>query len=307
MISVIICTFDQPLTLPWLLESLANQTYRESFEVLIADDGSEPEVLRLVAEQTRHHGLDIRYLWQPDEGFRLCRSRNNAIRCATGDILVFLDGDMVVRPNFLEAHLEAHHGGSQVLCCGTREHLEVRRERPPINAADALNLAEQMAQINPLESEARQQESWARSRSPWMAISGCNFSVRKSGNIWFDEGFTGWGSEDREFACRLMKQGYRIVVSDATRGVHVDVTESRSKQRQSDDREHSELTELIRNKLLLRHRHPDVDTTPALRMLQHCSVDPASGRWSYEPDHEPTELGAAIEAAEAQLGRTTTE
>ena len=302
MISVIICTYEQPLTLGWLLESLARQTYTGPFQILIADDGSEPEVLGVVKEAAWRLHLDARYLWQPDSGFRISRSRNNAIRCAVGELLIFLDGDMVVRPGFIAAHAKAHETNQRILVCGTRESISLRADRPPKNAEELHFLAEQTSHIEATQSEFPQQEAWARSRSPWMAISGCNFSIRNSPDVIFDEAFVGWGTEDREFACRMQKKGYRLVVMDATRAIHVDLVAPKSGHRHTDDnRENQELSDLIRNKLLFRRLHPDIDTTPATRMLQNCSIDPGTGHWSYNPAHVAIDLPSAIESAEAWM------
>ena len=65
---------------------------------------------------------DIRYIWQPDKGFRLAKSRNNAVRCARGDILLFLDGDTVASSDLLSKHIEAH-GRPRSLVCGSRSHV----------------------------------------------------------------------------------------------------------------------------------------------------------------------------------------
>lgn len=229
MISVIICTYEQPMTISWLLESLTQQTFKGLFEVLIADDGSDPEILAIVKEVSWQLNLDIRYIWQPDGGFRLCRSRNNAIRLAMGELLIFLDGDMVVRPDFIQAHVAAHAEGNKILLCGTRESVTLRADRPPRNAEEVFLLTEQTSHIEVVESEYPQQVAWSRSKFPWMAISGSNFSVRKAPEIVFDEAFTGWGTEDREFACRMQKLGYRIVVTDAARGVHVELIEPKGR------------------------------------------------------------------------------
>ena len=299
MISVIICAYEQPLAIGWLLESLTQQTFKGPFEVLIADDGSDPQVLAIVKEVSWRLPLDIRYIWQPDAGFRLCRSRNNAIRLALGELLIFLDGDMVVRPDFIQTHVAAHATGDKILLCGTRETLRIRADRPPKNPEEVFLLTEQTSHIEAVESEYPQQEAWSRSQFPWMAISGSNFSIRKAPEIVFDEAFTGWGTEDREFACRIQKLGYQIVVTDAARAVHVELIEPKGTRHQVDEnREHRELTELIRNKLLMRRLHPDVDTTPSIRMLQNCSIDPGTGHWSYDPAHVAIDLNSAIDSAE---------
>ena len=53
----------------------------------------------------------LRHVWQPDEGFRLSAARNRAIREATGELIVFVDGDCLLRPDFVEAHQQVAERG----------------------------------------------------------------------------------------------------------------------------------------------------------------------------------------------------
>ena len=73
-------------------------------QVLVADDGSGSETVQVVARWREHLGERLLHCWQPDEGFRLSAARNRAIREARGDLLVFVDGDCLLRPDFVLAH-----------------------------------------------------------------------------------------------------------------------------------------------------------------------------------------------------------
>ena len=117
MLSVIISVYQQPSSLSALLECLRKQTYDGAFEVLVCDDGSASGIIEVIRSFS---DLNLRYLWQPDEGYRLARSRNNGIRCASGDVLIFLDGDLLVGPEFLARHAARHNGRKRIVC-GTRK------------------------------------------------------------------------------------------------------------------------------------------------------------------------------------------
>jgi glycosyltransferase involved in cell wall biosynthesis len=98
--SVIVTTFDHPKELETVLAALAEQE-GETFEVIVADDGSGDEITRVV-ERWRAR-LEIAHVWQPDAGFRKARVLDLAALRARGRYLVFLDGDCVPRRGFMQA------------------------------------------------------------------------------------------------------------------------------------------------------------------------------------------------------------
>lgn len=93
--SVIIATHNRPDSLPRLLESLAPQFAGGSREILVAENGT-PEPAQLAIE-----GVALKHLHEPRAG--KCRIQNRAIAQASGEILVFLDDDLVVAPGYLDA------------------------------------------------------------------------------------------------------------------------------------------------------------------------------------------------------------
>jgi len=102
--SVIVTTYNQPRFLEILLESLRRQTVRD-FEVVIGDDGSDRPTKNLIESQ-RGLPFALKHHWQPDEGFRVGEARNGAIRLSESDWLIFVDGDLALHPQFVEAHLK---------------------------------------------------------------------------------------------------------------------------------------------------------------------------------------------------------
>jgi glycosyltransferase involved in cell wall biosynthesis len=109
-ISVIVTTYNNPRALQLVLTGLLRQTLQR-FELLVADDGSRPDTARLVAEFASLAPFPVRHVWHPDEGFRKCTISNKAILEATGNYLVFFDGDCIAPSHCLAAHLQqARHG-----------------------------------------------------------------------------------------------------------------------------------------------------------------------------------------------------
>jgi len=61
------------------------------------------------------------HITQKDEGWRKNKALNNAIKTATGEYLIFIDGDVVPHPRFIEGHLS--HAQPRRVCAGKRVEL----------------------------------------------------------------------------------------------------------------------------------------------------------------------------------------
>jgi glucosyl-dolichyl phosphate glucuronosyltransferase len=93
--SVIVATHNRPDSLRRLIASLAPELATGSREILIAENGT-PAPMPLSVE-----GASVKHLHEPRAG--KCRIQNRAIADASGEILVFLDDDLVVAPGYLAA------------------------------------------------------------------------------------------------------------------------------------------------------------------------------------------------------------
>ena len=105
MISVIFTTYNSIDWLEKVLWGFHHQTDK-NFEVIIADDGSKEDTRIAIEKFAQHSHLDIQHVWQPDEGFQKCKIMNKALKKATGDYLVFTDGDCIPRKDFVAVHRE---------------------------------------------------------------------------------------------------------------------------------------------------------------------------------------------------------
>ena len=106
--SVVLATYERSDALDLVLRALAEQK-GETFEVIVADDGSGDEVSALVDRWSDR--MDLRHVWQPKDGFRKARVLNLAALAARGDHLIFLDADCVPRAGFMEAIRRARRPG----------------------------------------------------------------------------------------------------------------------------------------------------------------------------------------------------
>ena len=99
--SLIISVYKDTHFLEQIIRSLEMQTWRD-FEVIISEDGDNAEMRKYV--QHSSSSFPIQHITQEDLGWRKNRALNRAINVAKTDWLVFIDGDCVPHPRFMEFH-----------------------------------------------------------------------------------------------------------------------------------------------------------------------------------------------------------
>lgn len=113
--SFIIPTRNRAAILRMCLLRLADQTVSpDRYEIVVVDDASDddtPAVLaELAAPNLRHARNESR--------LRAGSTRNRAIGMAQGRLLVFVDDDALVRPDYLSEHMNAHVARDDVIVAG---------------------------------------------------------------------------------------------------------------------------------------------------------------------------------------------
>jgi glycosyltransferase involved in cell wall biosynthesis len=217
--SVLIAVYNTVRELELALNGYCRQSFRE-FEIVIADDGSGPEMQLFVEAFSRRSPFPIRYLWQPDEGFRKCRVLNQAVRAASADYLIFADADCVPHPDFVRAHLEEHE--PRTVLCGRRVNLSVAKTSmltPQDIAAGTLDHPTWDLIVEGLLGRANHVEEGLVIKSPrlrrWVnhcrpILIGCNYSLERSLLVevnGFNEEFVDYWGEDLELEHRLRLAG----------------------------------------------------------------------------------------------------
>ena len=101
--SIIVSTYNRPDALELVLLRLDEQTI-DAFEVVVADDGSTAETAEVIERLKGRVRYVLKHVWQEDSGFRAARARNVAVLQSKGDYLLFLDGDCLPLPDFVETH-----------------------------------------------------------------------------------------------------------------------------------------------------------------------------------------------------------
>jgi glycosyltransferase involved in cell wall biosynthesis len=112
-ISVIISTYNRPDFLAYVLHGYSIQSDMD-FEIIIADDGSEPstaELIQLVREST---GMRITHVWHEHRGFRKSIILNRCILAARTEHLLFTDGDCIPKRDLIAVHRQLSQPGKYV-------------------------------------------------------------------------------------------------------------------------------------------------------------------------------------------------
>jgi glycosyltransferase involved in cell wall biosynthesis len=216
-LSIILTTYNRPDALCLVLLALAAQT-RLPDETIVADDGSNEKTRKLIEQLRIQLNYPLKHVWQKNRGFRAAKIRNTAALAAQGDYLVFLDGDCVPFPDFIDQHRQLAETG-----------WFVSGHRVLLNEAFTKKVLDQSLSIyhytniqwlrhyflrrtNRLFPLLRFNLKAYRKSHPkrWHGAKSCNFGIWKKDFYsvnGFDESFIGWGYEDSDLVIRLIRSG----------------------------------------------------------------------------------------------------
>lgn len=219
-ISVIIAAYNKPEYLRCVLCGYQCQTDKD-FEIIVADDGSGPQVAAVIEDFKQNSDLAITHLWHEDQGFRKSVALNRAISQARGDYIIISDDDCLPRYDFVEMHRKFSRPNQYIVGSYNRLPLStskkvnctvIKQKKPfklswlmrngyfPTRGFVRILLSNKVGQILDL-------------RGPLDAgrLPGGNASFHKEDALrvgGFDERMT-YGREDREFGTRLHHAGVK--------------------------------------------------------------------------------------------------
>ena len=119
-ISVVVTLYKDLEALDAVLEGLKAQTYK-NFEVIIAEDDNANETKEYIQKITN---LSVKHISHLDVGRTKTVIQNKAICHTTGDYLVFLDGDTIPYPKYLEGTM--YLANPKVVLAGRRFNLNAK-------------------------------------------------------------------------------------------------------------------------------------------------------------------------------------
>jgi GT2 family glycosyltransferase len=235
--SVVIPTHQRRESLRRALDSLAEQAEAGSFEVVVAIDGSSDGTEEMLASLQMPYPL--RWVARSRQG--RAAACNAAIAEAEGRVLIVLDDDMRVVPDFVERHL-AHHRDNSRLCVLGAVPVELRPRSPRAARYVRAKFDDHLARLRDPEHLNMPRSFYTGNASLLADV------LRQVGG--FDESFTLYGNEDVDLSLRLRAAGVELGYDPAALAWQEYDKDLRALQ--------ADTLEKGGNTVLLARTHPDV-------------------------------------------------
>jgi len=213
-VTVVIPTCNRKKLLRNTLISLFNQTCpKKDYEIIVVDDGSTDDTESMIKSLKPTCNLRY-YYWPRYKKFvpgspenRAGPARNIGITEADGDIIIFIDSDVICNPKLIEEHLKHQSKSSNLVVIGYRKELPEISSKP--NFENIKDLDRKLCNdIRDIEY-GQVADDLKNLDNYWSLFYSNNVSVRKQHLIdvgMFDENFVFWGVEDQEIGYKLFKK-----------------------------------------------------------------------------------------------------
>lgn len=282
-VSVVIPTWGSEQTLPLVLASLAAQTYPSHLlEVVVVDDGNAtPTVLPEVRPENT-------VLVRVEEGWGRANACHTGAAASDGDVIHWLDSDMLVFRDHVAAQLRWHHLVDYVVVLGTKRFVDpakaldrdpddVRRavadgtveswwdwesEEPHRWVENMWKRTGELTQAGPRAFRAHVGATGSLSRSLYLAAGGMDRTLRLG--------------EDMELGHRLSEAGGVLIPEHGARAWHLGrshVMEQRDQVNRYNDAFLANLVPTMRPKRNRRGRRYDVPYLEVVLDSRGCSAD----------------------------------
>ena len=221
--SLFVSTYEMPKHLELVCAGLARQSAQD-FEIFFCDDGSSDETAQLIRSFQNSVKIPVHHVWQEHKGFRKCRILNQALRRASGEICIFLDGDCIPHKDYVRDHLDQQELGRYL--AGRRvelgpvfsSQLTVSEIQSGLLDKPSLKLLKSVVKGDSEYFNRSIRISYPPLRKLLkmdrvVDLKGCNYSVPKAAleSInGFDESYEGYGREDTDVEIRLQNSGLKI-------------------------------------------------------------------------------------------------
>lgn len=223
-ISVIIPYYNREDLLLNTLKSFQLQTInKDEYEIVIIDDGSNENIDHKINALKLNINISYNY-FQRNSKSCAALARNRGIEKSKGEILIFLDCDQIVSPNFLEEHLypfDKFGNNNDILQFGLRKYM--KRTIPYFPGQQLITNKIDFGDDSRDYVFQIFSHNMSILKSKWHLVFSNNISTSKKvidkfGG--FDDNFRGWGLEDVELGYRLYKNGVKIVYNPNIEVIH---------------------------------------------------------------------------------------
>jgi glycosyltransferase involved in cell wall biosynthesis len=209
-VTVAIPTYQREAELVATVRCVAAQR-RTADEVLVIDQSADHTAATNEALASAERAGRIRWIRQPEAS--LTKARNRALGEARGEVVLFIDDDVLLPEQFVAHHVRHFEGGRVDAAAG-----------PALDREDAFDWSELPAG-DPKIRGLRMTNSSGHRVEGVPHLTGCNHSVRRESAILaggYDELFIGSAyGEDNDFALRLFERGGRFIYDPEAWLIHL--------------------------------------------------------------------------------------
>lgn len=225
-VSVIICTYNRSDSLRRTLECLEKMVVPREirWELLLVDNNSKDDTKKVVESFLERTNIRLTYLLERNQG--LSFARNNGIRHAAGDIVVFTDDDVLVDENWLRNIYGFFRKHDDVACVGGKILPFWEAPPPKWVKGDLLNILA-LCDLGDEERYLSEIKIWGANLSFRASV------IRKYGGFDTEFGHKGgklYGGEETRYMEALLEGGEKIMYSSSIVVRHC-ISESRLKEK----------------------------------------------------------------------------
>jgi predicted glycosyltransferase involved in capsule biosynthesis len=188
--------------------------------VVVVDDNSNPWQDGRLSSLCRNHGARYKTLPAPRHQLealgRRSHARNVGTKCLDTDIILYLDGDMLLGPGYIDEIKHYHAALQRIYIRGQRYSISAAQQKKGMEICLAEVKKQQIPRetlrsyITPPPNFVGTKACQAAYYDKWEWCASNNLSVRNehvSQIGYWDENFVGWGEEDIDFSFRLYRLG----------------------------------------------------------------------------------------------------
>lgn len=217
-LSVVVPVYNQEETISKTIDALLSQSFlHKNYEVIMIDDGSVDETFNVLKNIQKKNKRKIKILKTVKKHGRGA-ARNLGIGRAENDIIVLIDGDIIVTRNFLEEHFKWHtkHPEENFAMVGQTTW------SPELKTTSFMNWLEHGGRLVDFDKLKPNQEVDYKHFYTGNTSFKRKFLIK---NGLFDENFERNIFEDLELAYRLKDKGLKIFYNPNVLGYHFHQTD----------------------------------------------------------------------------------
>ncbi|MCB0367034.1 MAG: glycosyltransferase family 2 protein [Bdellovibrionales bacterium] len=224
-VSYIIPTYNNAAHLLTTLRNIVRQQTKVPYEVIVVDDGSTDQTDKRLAQWLSQQNLvcGFTYLYLPRSGsrkmgdsqFRAGIARNLGVKWAEGEVLCFLDSDILIPPSYTDHLVDIHQHYDLIQPC----RLQIQKR-----FSSGTHLWEDLVPGQHTQEKRggywemfqAYTEDWNQTPMRWRYVSTFCLSIKRKQFKdlgWFRRTFLAYGFEDTDLGFRAHREGLRFYLS----------------------------------------------------------------------------------------------